>query len=156
MKSTYTLYGINRAIEDCVDLETGEIVDFDRLENLQMERKEKISNIACWVKDLNAEAKAIKEERMALAKRQLAAERKAESLKEYLKTALAGERFKDARCSISFRKTQHLEIEDDASIPDEFVKCFRTVDKAGLTKALKEGGVVEGVSLVEGQSIQIR
>ena len=76
--------------------------------------------------------------------------------RQYLAGFLDGQRFKDARCSIGYRRTSHLEIAEDASIPDEFLKRTVTVDKAGLTKAIKDGGVIEGVSLVEGHNIQIR
>ena len=150
------LYDIPDAMEECVDAETGEIIDFDRLTELQMERDKKIENIACWIKDLVAEAKSIKEERIVLANRQLAAERKAESLKNYLKTCLGGERFKSARCAVSFRKSKHLEIADGANIPAEFVKTVRSVDKAGLTKAIKDGAAIDGVNLVESTSIIVK
>lgn len=49
-----TLYEINEAIMACVDVETGEIIDLDRLNALEMERDRKISNVACWIKDLKA------------------------------------------------------------------------------------------------------
>ena len=73
------IYDIDKAIEACVDKETGEIIDAEALDKLKMERDQKIENVACWAKNLEAEAKAIKEERMALAKRQLAAESKAKA-----------------------------------------------------------------------------
>ena len=153
---TMNIYDIEKAIEACVDKETGEIIDAEALDKLKMERDQKIENVACWAKNLEAEAKAIKEERMALAKRQLAAESKAKGLKRYLMEHMNGEKFHTARCSISYRKAQHLEIAENASVPDEFLKRTITVDKAGLTKAIKDGGIIDGVSLVEGQSIQIR
>ena len=150
------LYDIPKEIETCVDTETGEIIDIERLDALQMERDEKVGNIACFIKDLAAEEKAIGEEIKALERRKIAAGNKKENLKQYLAGFLDGQRLKDARCSIGYRRTSHLEIAEDASIPDEFLKRTVTVDKAGLTKAIKDGGVIEGVSLVEGQNIQIR
>ena len=57
------------AILDLVDEETGEITDLDQFEalkaemdGLQMAREQKISNVACWIKNLKAEADAIKAE----------------------------------------------------------------------------------------------
>ena len=44
-----SLYEINEAIMNTIDLETGEITDFDKFEALQMERNEKLENIALWV-----------------------------------------------------------------------------------------------------------
>ena len=78
------LYEIDNAILECVDMETGEIVDTEKLAALQMERDQKIENIGCWIKNLNADAKALKEEKDNLAARQKAVENKAASLKEYL------------------------------------------------------------------------
>ena len=64
-----TLYEINAEIASLVDEETGELLDYDRFADLQMERDAKIENMALWVKDLDAEAAAIKAEETALAER---------------------------------------------------------------------------------------
>lgn len=57
-----TLYEIDSAIMDCVDEETGEIIDLEKLEALNIERDKKVEGIALAVKNYAAEAKAIKEE----------------------------------------------------------------------------------------------
>ena len=54
------LYDIDKAILSCVDMETGEIIDAEKLDELKMEKEQKIRNIACWVKELKAEAEALK------------------------------------------------------------------------------------------------
>ena len=77
-----TIYEIDQAIMECVDLETGEIIDTEKLDKLQMERDAKLENVACWIKDLKAEAEALKNEKQALAERQKVAENKMESLKK--------------------------------------------------------------------------
>ena len=56
------LYEIDQEILDCVDLETGEILDSAKLDALQMERERKLEGVALWVKDLNYEAQMVKEE----------------------------------------------------------------------------------------------
>ena len=86
------LYEIDEAILNCIDTETGEIIDADQLDKLQMERDTKLENVACWIKDLKAEAEAIKTEKQILANRQKVAENKAESLKKYLAYALDGKK----------------------------------------------------------------
>ena len=80
------LYEIENEILNCVDMETGEIVDIEKLESLQMERDQKIENIGCWIKNLLADAKALKEEKDNLAARQKAAENKVASLKTFRKS----------------------------------------------------------------------
>lgn len=151
-----SIYDIDKAIEACVDTETGEIIDPEKLDALQMERTEKIENVACWVKNLTAYEKALREEEIKLMDKRKRAAKRIADLKAYLMEHMNGEKFKSARCSVSFTHRPHLEIAEGASIPDEFLKQTVTVDKAGLTRAIKEGGIIEGVALVEGQSIQIR
>ena len=159
------LYEINEAIENCIanitDPETGEIIgeqaDFDLLDNLQMERVGKIEQIALWVKNLNADAAALKAEKDAFAAREKAAKNKAESLKQYLSYALCGEPFKTDRCAVSFRKSEQIKIDEGAEIPEEYLKYKEPdVDKTALKKAVKNGLAVKGVEIVEKQNLQIK
>ena len=60
------LYEIDREIEACIDFDTGEILDSERLDALQMERAAKLEGVACWIKNLTADAKAFREEEKAL------------------------------------------------------------------------------------------
>lgn len=154
-----TIYEIEAAILDTVDQETGEIIDLDRLNALEMERDKKIGNVACWIKDLRAEAEAIKAEKQALEKRQKAAENKAESLKQWLLFALNGEKFKDARCSISYRKSERVDFADNFNfdtLPDYMKKVTIEPRKTEIKDYLKTGATIEGVELVESSNIQIR
>ena len=156
------LYEIENAILDCIDLETGEVIDTERLDALQMERDAKIENVALWIKDLKAEAEAIKAEKMALAERQRVAENKAESLKNWLAYALDGQKFSTARCAISFRKTEKVEISDVGMIRlmkehDELL-TYKDPEpnKTAIKQALKDGLNVQGVQLVQNMSTIIK
>ncbi len=152
-----SLYEINEAILNCVDMETGEIIDGDRLNELQMAFDDKVENIALWIKDLLAEAEAVKTEKNNLAKRQQACENKAKSLKEYLSKFLAGEKFKTSKVSISYRKSESVEVEDITKLDNDYLKYSDpTVDKTKVKKALKDGIELEGVKLVENNNIQIK
>jgi len=152
------IYEIDAAILDCVDQETGDIVDLDRLKALEIERDRKVSNVACWIKDLKAEADAIKKEVDNLSARKTADENKIKSLKQYLDYALNGTKFKDERCSISYRRSEAVEVtkEGEAKLPEEFIKIERTVRKSELKDAMKLGFEFEGCTLVEKNNIQIR
>ena len=61
-----SLYEINQAIIDCMventDMETGEILDVQQLDALQMQLEDKLEGIGCWIKNLEAEAAAYKAE----------------------------------------------------------------------------------------------
>ena len=156
------LYEIDNAILDCIDTETGEVIDIDKLNELQLERDTKIDNVACWIKDLKAEAEAIKAEKNALAKRQKTAEDKAESLKKWLAYALDGEKFKTARCSVSFRKTESVEVTEEGLEAlmkghDELLTYKAPEpDKIAIKQAIKDGLNVDGVQLVQNVSTIIK
>ncbi len=151
------LYEINEQILNCVDAETGEIVDTDKLQELQLAFDEKVEGIACWIKNLLSDATAIKVEKDALAEREKACKNKAESLKNYLSSALSGTKFKSPKVSISYRKSESVEVEDIMKVPDNYLKyADPTVDKTKVKAAIKDGINIPGVSLVEKQNIQVK
>lgn len=153
------IYEIEQAILNLVDPETGEITDFEALDNLTIARDEKIENVALWIKNLVAEAKAIREEEKSLAERRKAAENKAESLEQYLDQTLSGEKFSTAKVAISYRKSKAVEIADEAT----FIKAGAylvpqdpKIDRKAISDALKTGAIVNGAELVERNNIQIK
>lgn len=160
-----TLYEIDKAITDLADPETGEITDFEALDNLQMARDQKIENIACYYKNLVSDAEAIKAEKDALTERQKAAENKAARLKEYLSYALRGEKFSTPKCAVTFRKTTSVNV-DNPSAAIEWAEmnghkeCVRykapEISKSELGKVLKTGQEVPGAALVEGLSVGVK
>lgn len=151
------LYQIDNAILDCVDMETGEIFDVEKFDALSIERDVKLENIALWIKNLKAEAEALKVEMDSFAKRKKSAETKLESLKNYLATYLEGAKFETTRVKVSWRKSESVEYDDIYKIPDEFIKYKEPeVKRTELKKALKDGMEFEGVRIVEKQNIQIR
>ena len=152
-----TLYEIDSEIMNCIDTETGEIIDTDKIESLQMERSQKIRNIALWIKDLKAEAEALKVEKDNFAQRQRTAENKIDSLKKYLAFALNGEKVKETEYTISYRKSQAVEITDIDALPKGYMVIQEPVaNKQMISENLKKGTVVPGAQLVEHESIIIR
>ena len=151
------LYEINERILDCVDPETGEVIDIQMLEGLQMERDSKIENIALWIKNLLSDAEELDREKKKLADRQRISENKAKSLKEYLSRFVNGEKFKTPRVSISWRKSESVSVDDINSVPDKFLKYSDPApDKTAIKKAIKSGEDVPGAHLIEGKNIQIK
>ena len=155
------LYEIDNAIYECVN-EDGEVIDPEKLEELQMERDKKIECIACWIKDLAAEANAIKEEKLKLEARQKVAENKVKSLKSYLAYALQWASFRTAKVSVSFKKTESVEVTPDGlenlkAMRDDLLKYKEPEpDKTAIKQALKSGLSVRGVQLVQNTSIIIK
>lgn len=152
-----TLYEIDKEIMDCFDAETGEILDVERLNGLQMARDEKIENAALYYKNLLSDADAYKAEKQSFADREQAARRKAESLKQYLDYALNGEGFKTAKVAISFRNSERVVIDDISKLDMAYVKFAEpTADKTAIKKAIKDGAVVIGAHIEAAKNMQIK
>ena len=151
------LYEIQEDILSCIDLKTGEIIDVERLHGLQMERRQKIRNIACWIKNLLADARAYEDEEKTFAARKSAAKNKADRLKQYLSDCLHGEKIQDKEFSIGWRKSQRIHIDERAVIPPAYlIPVPDKVDKQGLKDALRQGVLLPGITLMEYNSIQIQ
>ena len=153
------LYEVDEAILNCIDQETGEVIDVEKLNELEMLRDQKVSNIGCLIKNNNALIEAIKNEKQNLQKKQTVLENQVESLKNYVKNYLGGEKFKDARVSISYRKSTSTKIDDDLDVnalPDEFKRITIEPNKTSIKKALDAGIEIEGCSLVENTSVIIK
>lgn len=153
-----SLYEINEQILNCIDLETGEIVNTDQFDTLQIERNDKLENVALWYKNLLSEANQFKIEKDLFAEKQKRAEKKAESLKNYLDSSLKGSKFGTVKVDISYRKSTSVNILDMDKLPEEYKKSITTVsaDKVELGKALKSGTVIDGAEIVESNNIQIK
>ena len=145
-----SLYQINQQIlslekmdDDYVDTETGEIISQEEFDQLNIDREEKIESICLWIKNLKAEAKAIKDEEENLAKRRKGLESKADSLTRFIsrilmgskfKTARAGSKFKTARASVSYRKSKSVNITGD--VPEEFLRVKTEPNKTAIKEYL--------------------
>lgn len=158
------LYQINeelkKAIEESVDTETGEILDYTRIRELQIARDEKREAVALYIKNLLSDAKAIDEEIKALTVRKKAKSNRAENLKQYLVQDLQDSglnKFETAKVVLTFRKSQVLEVKSIKNIPPEFFKQAEPIlDKMALKKELKAGFIYDGVALIDKQNIQIK
>lgn len=151
------LFQIDEEIMSCVDMETGEIIDTEKLEQLTVDRDTKIENIACWIKNLSAEAEALKTQKQVFADRQKTVENKMESLKKYLSGYLDGEKFSTPKVAISFRKTASVNVTDITKIPEKYLKYAEPApDKTAIKAAIKEGVNIAGAEIVEGRSISIK
>ena len=150
------LYEIHHEIMSCWDEETGEVLDVQKFDAMQMALEDKLEGIGCYIKNLEAEAAALKLEEQAFAARRKRAENKAASLKNYLSGYLQGCPFETLRVKISFRKSESLELSETAVVPEEFLKYTVDVNKAELKKAVKAGLVLDGVQLVQKNNINIK
>ena len=168
-----TLYDIDAQIaaldgaaEDdmLIDEETGELVSVAQaLDALRMEREAKLENVACWVKNLSAEADAIREEENRLLKRRKAAETKAANLKAWLLAAMTREdgttdKLKTGRVMVSVKRNPPSTVVDDALLPSSYkvAKITYQPNKEMIKRELLAGGKVPGAHLEYGRSVVIK
>ena len=161
------LYDIDKALEEAIekafDPETGELIDETAMEDiaaLQLARDQKVEGIALWVKNLTAEAEALKREKDSFAAREKVAKNKAERLKGYLLWALNGEKFKTDKVAISYRTSESVVASEDLDVSKLDERYLRhpapELDKTAVKEALKAGETIEGLHLEKRQSIQIK
>ena len=160
------LYEIDQEILDCIDMETGEILDLEKLAALQMERERKLEGVALWIKDLNAEATAVKEEADKLTARKKSLDNKIAALKQWLLYALNGEKLKTARCSVYQTHSQRVTVADEAELmtfirtlkdPEKFMRFPEPeLKKDEIKKALKDGFMIPGAALETTESVVIK
>lgn len=165
-----SLYEIDRKIEEILDRlydevneETGEVPDdiLFELSEMQEERKIKLDNIGAYIKNLEAEAAAIKAEEDNLKKRREAKSRKADRLREYISTELLSRnerKLETSRVAFSFRPSDSVNIVDKEKIPREFMKEKITYDpdKTAIKKVLASGETVDGCVLIHKENLQIK
>ena len=166
------LYELSKDYESLIlAIENGDIPEeavVDTLESITSLLDEKADNIACWIKQLTAEAEAIKAEEDKLKARRTAKLNRAERLTNYLAECLANAgrtKIETARNVISFRKNPPKVVFDNE---DKFIEWAQkeadgllkyakpTVDRTAVKVALENGATIEGVRIESSQNISIK
>ena len=152
-----TLYEIDTGIADCIDEETGEILDYEKLDGLQIEREKKIENIVFAIENTEHDIAGLKEQEEIFKARRQAAEKRRDSLKGYLLYALQGQKFETVRAKVTFRKSEAVIVEDEAKVPKEYwtEKVTEGIDLTAVKGALKAGKSVSGTRIEERYNPQI-
>lgn len=151
------LYEIEAGILSCIDEETGEIIDLDKLNQLEMERDRKIENVALHIKNLRAEIEAYKAEKQVFEHKHKVAENQLNGYKNWLSVYLNGQKFKTTKVSCSFRSSTAVEVADMSLLPEEY-KRYREPEpmKTEIKEAINKGVDVPGASLVSNLSLIIK
>lgn len=148
------------ALDDIVvDEETGEILNADALHAVEAEAAEKIEATALYLRELDAEAKAAKDEADRMLARVKSMQKRSDYLKAMLLDALhATGKVKTARASVSIRTTQAVAIDEGANLPEAYttVKHIVSPNKVAIKQALLDGVEVPGCSLEARESVSIR
>ena len=123
--------------------------------------KDKADNVVRFIRNLESDVNAIKEEEKRLVEMRKKREKQVENLKQYLFdfTKVAdGQKIKGSIFTVSIKKNPASVVVDDLeAIPEEYkrVKTVIEADKTLLKKALKDGEVA-GVHLEQKESLNIK
>lgn len=143
--------------EDYVDVSTGEIIDIEALKALEMERDTKIRNVACWIKNLESDEKALADQEKIFRERKNAAKNKKEQLKSYLASFLAGKKWKNNEVNITWKKSYPVEITDIKKLSSYYLRYKEPeVNKILLGNDLKAGIKIDGATMVEKNNMSVR
>ena len=157
-----SIYEIDEAITSLVDMETGEIDDEKRYDELQMERTNKIENIGCYYKNLIAEAKAMREEEANIAQRRKSVENKAERVKNLLVYALRGEKFESPKVRCGYRKAKSVQVDDSfvawaQEHADDLLTFMEpSPNRKAIKEALEDGREIEHAEIVTNEILQVK
>ena len=151
------LFEINNAILECIDLETGEITDIEKLEGLQMDRREKLANIALLYKNMISDAKQLSDLEKEYKARRQSAEKTAEWAKQTLARELNGEKMDDEkkRFRISWRPSTSTKVDMNV-LPDEWKKVEVKPMTKEIGEAIKAGQEIPGAWQEVNNNIQIK
>ncbi|MDP7981009.1 siphovirus Gp157 family protein [Bacillus multifaciens] len=148
---------LQQMIEDGADQEAIN----DTLQAIDEVIDEKVQGAALLIKNIDAQAEAIKVEEKRLADRRKAFENNVKNIKDYLyeqMIAVGKRRVKGALITVGIQKNPaSLEIAADAVIPPEYtIPQEPKVDKRALLAAVKDGMQWHGITLKQGESVRIR
>ena len=163
-----TLYNIaDQYLVDLQKLQEMEIDEqtfADTLEGLSGDLEVKATNVAMFVRNLEASAEAIKDAEKQMAERRKAIEAKADRIRQYLLDNMTRTGITKIDCPyfvLSVRKNPPaVEALNQDMIPDEYFDIPEppapTLNKNRLKEDLKAGVIVEGAKLTAGQSLSIK
>jgi hypothetical protein len=163
-----TLYEINQDYMQALDIFTDPETDIpleaamDTLDGIEGQLQDKAVNVAKFMQNLDATAKAIKEAEQKMAKRRKAIENRAQWIKDYLKNNMQAAgitKIESPWFRLAIQKNpEAVEITDENLLPDEFKTEVVTtkIDKSAIKQVIKDGVSVPGAILMQGTRLAIR
>lgn len=148
---------LQQIIEDGADQEA----IHDTLQAIDEAIDDKVQGAALLIRNIEAQAAAIKVEEKRLSDRRKFFENNCKNIKDYLyqqMVAVDKRRVKGALVTVGIQKNPaSLEIATDAVIPPEYmISQEPKVDKKALLAAVKDGLQWDGITLKQGESVRIR
>lgn len=141
--------------------EDGEITNIDVIDKTEGDFKDKAEAVACYIKSLDAEAKALKEEIENLNARMKSKQNYSEKLKDYLSFCMEStqiERIETPKVNLYFRNSSKVVVDDEAAIDEKYIvtKTTTTISKSAIKDDIRSGMEVTGAHVETTRSLQIK
>lgn len=151
------------ALAECIDPETGEIIDPERLLKAQISFKDKIDGLVLYAKEKRAKGELIKKTISDMEKRAKAFENEAKSLENLVKALLDGNTYESTIVKISYKTSHSIEITNKTAFdlfamehPEYLLETEIKPDKASIKLAIANGESIPGCELVTKRNMQIK
>lgn len=159
------LYELTQNYNNLIELLENKDIPREMIDNALDEVSEafevKAENIAKLIKNFECDIKSFKQEENRIADRRKTLENRIKNLKEYLDNAMkmSGKtKFKHGTFSFSISKNPpSLDVIDESKIsPIWFIQRDPILDKRAIIENLKMGVSIDGVRIVQNESLRIR
>lgn len=149
------------AAQHLADMDLDDTTVADTLEGLAGELEVKATNIAMMIRNVEAEAEAIREAERGMERRRKTKEALTERLRAYLKENMERAGIPPIECPyfrISIRDNPpSVVIDAESQIPAEYMRQPPAVpDKKAIAAAIKEGHDIPGARVERGNRLEIR
>ena len=162
------LYELNAKFAEAIsrleaeaDPETGELPEClnKQIEDVGLEIEERALQCARYIKNIDAEAGAIKNEEVKLSHRREMLEKRSKRITGYLQATIpVGTGYKSAVAIIKWGKSERVTIVDEAVIPAEYMrkKTETSPMKDEIKAAIKDGKTVAGAKVETFHIIKVK
>lgn len=162
------LYELAEELLACEELLTewaieheGDVTDFplnEELEKLGLDREKLVLKVGAWRKTYLTESTGYKGEIKTLQKKAKVSDNKADRLLGFLEYILeVGEKFKDSKCDIGWRKSSRLIVDVPVEgLPAEYVRVSMEPDKTSLKELVKSNTECAFAHMEEHYNLQVK
>jgi hypothetical protein len=151
-------------LEKLADLDLDDQTLSDTLDSMGGELQTKAQSVACFIRNLEATAAAIKDAEAQMAARRKSLENRAGRVKDYLHASMKVAGVEKIECPLFRLSVKHnpasVEVYQPELIPPQFMRQPEppppSPDKTAIKDALKAGQDVPGCRLMHGTRIEIK
>lgn len=151
-------------LSETFDMDTGEINELalSKLDELKSDIKEKGIAVASYIKNIDAERKAIEDAKKAMAEREARLNNRVNYLTTYLQSNMERCGINEISCPYFVVKLKKcplsVDVIDENVIPDDYKKSKQviSVDKIKLKEEILAGVVIPGAALKQNVRLEIR